>query len=419
MIPFVGDSAQPEGGWAPLAITLAVQAMVAMALLTVPAMAPSVAHAVGTPAAYVGLFIGLAYLGSIVASLASGTAVVRFGSIRASQACLVTCAAGLCLCAVPVTGVIAVGAVLVGIGYGPITPASSHLLARTTPVHRMSLVFSVKQTGVPLGGALAGAIVPGLALLAGWQQALLAVAAACVVCAAIAQPLRAQFDADRDPARRLGLGSLLAPVRLVLADRALRTLAFCSFVFAVAQLSLTTYLVTFLTHDLAYGLVAAGAVMSVSQLGGVLGRVWWGYLSDRWFGARRMLALLGALMATATLATALLQPGSPQLAVACILFVFGASAVGWNGVYLAEVAREAPPGQAGFATGGTLAITFLGNVLGPALFGALAGGFGSYRVGFAALALPLGACAFLLWRQRPPTDAASARTAPAGRRPAP
>jgi len=390
--------AADDSGWAPLAITTAIQSMTAMSLLALPAMAPRVAQAVGISATYVGIYVAVAYLASILASLASGAAVGRYGSIRVSQACLVLCACGLALCTAPVPWVILLGAVLIGFGYGPITPASSHLLARTTPVHRMSLVFSIKQTGVPLGGALAGAIVPPLQLLAGWQPALAAVAAACVACAFVAQSLRAAFDADRDPQRRLGMGHILAPVRLVLGVPALRTLAGCSFLFSVAQLSLTTYLVTFLTHDLAYGLVAAGAVLAISQLGGVVGRVWWGYASDRWFGARRMLAMLGSLMAAAALATAVLRPGMPHLLVLAVLFVFGASAIGWNGVYLAEVARRAPPGQAGIATGGTLAITFLGNVLGPPLFGGLAAAFGSYRDGFLVLAVPLALCAALLWR---------------------
>ena len=170
--------AADDSGWAPLAITTAIQSMTAMSLLALPAMAPRVAQAVGISATYVGIYVAVAYLASILASLASGAAVGRYGSIRVSQACLVLCACGLALCTAPVPWVILLGAVLIGFGYGPITPASSHLLARTTPVHRMSLVFSIKQTGVPLGGALAGAIVPPLQLLAGWQPALAAVAAA-------------------------------------------------------------------------------------------------------------------------------------------------------------------------------------------------------------------------------------------------
>ena len=158
-----------------LSITLAVQAMVSWALLTLPVMAPVVAQALAVSPTYVGLYVALAYVGAMVASLGSGAAIVRFGAIRVSQIGLLVCAAGLTLCALPNALAVAVGAVLIGIGYGPITPASSHLLALTTPAHRMSLVFSVKQTGVPLGGVLSGLLVPSLMNWAGWQPTLLVV----------------------------------------------------------------------------------------------------------------------------------------------------------------------------------------------------------------------------------------------------
>ena len=169
--------------------------------------------------------------------------------------------------------------------------------------------------------------------------------------------------------------------------------------FSMAQLSLTTFLVTYLTGVLAYGLVAAGLLLSISQVGGIVGRVLWGYMSDRTLGARRTLAFLAVLMSVMALATAALQPSMPSALVFAILAIFGASAIGWNGVYLAEVARQAPPGQAGVATGGTLTVTFLGVVLGPPLFGALSGMLGSYRAGFAALAVPTALCALALVRR--------------------
>jgi predicted MFS family arabinose efflux permease len=255
----------------------------------------------------------------------------------------------------------------------------------------MSLVFSIKQTGVPLGGVLAGAIVPIL-LGWGWQAALLCVAVANLLCGLLAQPLRRELDADRDRQRRMVPGNLAHPIRLVLAQPDLRRLAACSFVFSIAQLSLTTYLVTFLHSTLHYGLVAAGLALSISQFAGVGGRVAWGYVADRWLGARRMLALLAVLMALSALATALLQPAMPAWLVLVVLAAYGMSGIGWNGVYLAEVARRAPPGQASLATGGTLAFTFFGVVLGPPLFGALASATGSYRAGFVAVGLAVAAC---------------------------
>jgi MFS family permease len=394
------------GPWMTLAITLAVQAMVSMALLTLPVMAPVVAAALGVSAALVGVYVALVYAGAMAASLAAGAAVARFGAIRVSQVGLVLCAAGLALCAVPYTAASAVGAVLIGLGYGPITPSSSHLLSQSTPAHRMSLVFSVKQTGVPLGGMLAGALVPSLMLLLGWQGALLASAAANLLCALIAQPLRTELDADRRADQPMKLGNLAQPIRLVLGHPALKMLAACSFVFSIAQLSLTTYLVTYLNEGLAYGLVAAGLALSLAQLGGVVGRILWGWVADRGMGARRMLALLAAVMALSSVATALLSPALPQWLVLAVLVVFGASAVGWNGIYLAEVARQAPPGLAGVATGGTLAFTFFGVVLGPPVFGALSALFQSYRAGYLALAVPTLVCCVALWRARPSPRAA-------------
>ena len=389
-----------RSNWVPLAATLTIQALTAMAVLTAPVIAPVVAGALGVSPAYLGLYIGIVYVGAMVASLAAGAGVARFGAIRVSQAGQLMCAGGLLLCTIPSLWAFVLGALLIGLGYGPITPASSWLLAQTTPAHRMSLVFSIKQTGVPVGGMLAGALVPSVMLLGGWQGALAAVAAANIVCALASQPLRALLDADREPGKPLKLGNLTQPIRLVLSQRTLATLAACSFIFSTAQLVLTGYLVTYLSQELAYGLVAAGLALSVAQMGGIGGRIVWGVIADRGLGANRTLAALAFVTAASSLATALLHTSMPTLLVFAILFVFGASATGWNGVYLAEVARRAPPGMAGIATGGTLAITFLGVVLGPPVFGAVSAAFGSFRYGYAALAIPLLLCGFLLARSR-------------------
>jgi MFS family permease len=390
-----------------LAVTLAIQAMVSMALLTLPVMAPVVADALQVSSAYVGVYVAIVYVGAILASLAAGTAVARYGAIRVSQAGLLISALGLALCAVNSVPVIALGALLIGLGYGPVTPASSHLLARTTPARSLSLMFSIKQTGVPLGGVLAGLIVPSLLQVIGWQGALLLVSLLCLVCAAVAQPMRQAMDMDRDPKCSLSLVSLMQPIRLVLSHRALVMLAACSFVFSATQLSLVTYLVTFLHDSLGQGLIVAGVALSVSQFAGVGGRVFWGYISDRFLGARRMLAVLAGLMAVSSVATALVTTSMPTVLLLGILAVFGASAIGWNGVYLAEVARQAPKGQASLATGGSLAFTFLGVVLGPPLFGALSALFDSYRAGYIALAVPTLLCCALLLRQKKPLPAAA------------
>ena len=402
----------PPSAWWSLTVTTAIQAMVSMALLTLPAMAPAVARALAVPSTLVGAYVALCYFAAMLSSLVGGTLVRRLGAIRVSQLGLGLCAVGLALCALPWLPAVALGALCIGAGYGPITPASSHLLALTTPAHRMSLVFSIKQTGVPAGGMLAGALVPGLSLWLGWQGTLLAVAGVCALCAALAQPLRAALDADRQPAQPLALQALFKPIGMVLGHPSLRALAACSFLFSAVQVSTTAYMVTYLNESLGMTLLAAGAALSVSQLAGVVGRIAWGAVADRGLGPRNTLMLLATLMIVGSVLTALLQPQWPTLLIWAIVALLGASAIGWNGVYLATVARQAPPGQAGVATGGTLLFTFMGVVCGSPAFGALAGASGSYRIAFAALALPAAlALGLLVWR------AAQARREPAAPKP--
>ena len=383
-----------------LAITLAVQSLVSAAALVVPVLAPVISVSAGVRAELVGVYVSLMYLGAMLGSLMAGGWVARQGAIRASQWGLVLCAAGLLLSLSGHAALLAAGALLLGLGYGPITPASSHLLIQTTPVHRMSFVFSVKQTGVPLGGVLAGLLAPKMEIGIGWRGTLLATALACLACAALAQTVRAALDADRKPGRRVGLGDLRTPLALIFSRRSLALLAGASLCFSAMQWSFSAYLVTYLHDSLAYTLVAAGVMLSLAQVAGVVGRLLWGWCADRYLGAVAMLAVLALMMGLGAVALALLPAGAPVLVVALALVVLGAAAVGWNGVYLAEVARQAPPGKAGLATGGALTCTFLGVVLGPPLFGAIASLLGSYRLAFVLIVIPALSFGLLLALQR-------------------
>ncbi len=376
-----------------------------MALLTLPVMAPVAAKDLAVSPALVGVYVAITYAGAMFSSLTSGTSVTRFGPIRVSQLGLILCAIGLCLCAVPCLPATGLGAFLIGLGYGPITPASSQILTRTTPAHQMSLVFSIKQTGVPVGSMLAGAIVPSLMLGIGWQLSLISVALVCLISALLSQPLREAMDNQRQAKVQLKFSTLLAPIRMVLSHRTLATMAGCSLMFSMVQVSLTTYLVTYLHDDLAYGLVAAGLLLAITQAGGIVGRIVWGYVADHFLSSQKMLAALATTMGLCALATPLLLPVLNDFGVWALLLLFGASAIGWNGVYLAEVARQAPEGKASVATGGTLTFTFLGVVLGPPLFGTLSTVFGNYGAGFWALAVISSLCSLVLWRLKPnPTN---------------
>jgi hypothetical protein len=72
--------------------------------------------------------------------------------------------------------------------------------------------------------------------------------------------------------------------------------------------------------------------------------------------------------------------------VTALLFaVFGATAIGWNGLYTAEVARRSPPGQVSLVTGGAMVWNFAGILTGPTAFTLVYRLTGSYAETFGAV----------------------------------
>ena len=381
-----------------LPLTLLVQAAASAATIAPAAAAPALLARLHVGAVAVGLYIALIYLAAMFSSQWGAVLIKRWGPIRTSQAALLITAVGMLLIAVPSVPAAALGAILVGVGYGPITPASSEILARTTPPERYALVFSVKQTGVPAGGAIAGLLVPSVLIAAGPVWALAQIALLCVLGALLAEVLRHELDALRDPDAPLPtLVRITQPMRAVWAHPILRTLALCSFVFSAVQVCLGSYAVSFLAHDLSWTLVAAGVALAAAQTGGVVGRVLWGVIADKRNDARGTLFGLAVAMAACGLLMPWLSPSTPHWTIIALLAIYGATGIGWNGVFLATVARVVPIEQAAIATSGCLFFTYFGVVIGPPLFGAIGSVIGRFGPSFALLTLPL---AWALWRLR-------------------
>ena len=103
-----------------------------------------------------------------------------------------------------------------------------------------------------------------------------------------------------------------------------------------------------------------------------------------------------ALVAALGFAIGLLAYTGPSWLAIPVVILFGATASGWNDVFLAEVMREVRPAAVGFATSGSPMFTYFGVMIGPPLLGvaaALVGFQGAYALA-AVLAL---AGAYLAW----------------------
>ena len=364
----------------------AVQVIATMGILIPAAIAPELARTLDLPVSMIGFQVSLAYVGATLMSLCGGLVQRKLGAVRANQIAATAIGLSLLIIAIPHVAALFVGSLGLGIAYGMTNPAASHLMMKIASPTNRNLIFSVKQTGQPLGGVVAGLMAPPIAIAFGWQWSLMAGAFLALSTVLLIQPLRAKLDGDRDPTTKFR-SAVFKDVSLVLRIRELRLLALAALTFSGVQLALMTFAVTMLFEDVKFDLVLAGVGLAVIQIAGVAGRLGWGVIADRNGDGRKTLLFAQSLSVVAAVATAFLSDSMPLVAVFGILFLYGMSAVGWNGVFMAEIGRLAPEGKISSATGGVLVPTFIGVMMGPLVFSAIHEVTATYTMSFAILAL--------------------------------
>ena len=384
-----------------IAVLLLGQALGTMATSILPAVAPKVVESYGISSSLIGYQVSLISLAMLFSLVYGGNLAVRWGGCRVSQLGLVLCIAGCIVAMLPHPGFMLLSAIPMGLGYGLVSPATSQVLMRFTPPARRNLIFSVKQTGVPLGGMAAGGLAPAIAVWVGWQWALAVNAVALVILLVLMQRGRAYWDNDRDPQAQW-IADPYGGLAMVWRNRALRYFGIAGAAYVVMQLALLTFTVIFFVEEMKLGLVQAGFILMASQAGGIAGRLFWGWIADALHDCFKALALLGAVMTVTTLLCLAITPAWPVMFSCVLFFVLGTTASGWNGAFLAEVARLAPAQSVSAATGGSLFLVNIGKFLGPILFTLAYQLTGSYSSTFALMAIPsaAGFVCVLLARQR-------------------
>jgi MFS family permease len=367
--------------------------------VAVPILADRIAQDFGISRAWLGLYLFIQSFASILAAVGCGGFIARYGPLRVAQVATALMATSLLVTASGWLWLYPLGAFLLG-AISASTPASSTILARVCPPRIAPLMFSVKQTGVPLGALIGGLMIPALLGLVfysalagrtirlGPYGAALVMALVVYLVALALQPLRAQFDADRDPRRALALSDVPETIRSVVEAFALRDIAFAAFALGGLQSLFAGFFVLYLVDGLGYTEARAGTVFAIGSFSAIWARILWGLVGGSLATPRLVLSMLGLASAVATVLMASADHTWTFRQLCAVAILYNATAVSWHGVLLAETARLAPPGKVGSVTGGVLAFTSIAMMLYPAFYGIILASTGSYRLGFLLGAIP-------------------------------
>jgi len=366
-----------------IAATMSGQGLGAAAQLSPAILAVQIAVEAKVSPSLIGVFTGIVFFAAAISALGGGSLVDRYGGITAVRIGVGMSAIGCLFAALGHPIALFASALLIGLGYGPMTPASSVILSRWSPEHRLGLIMSIKQTGVPIGYFLASVTMPVLQASIGWRASLMCLA---IVCLAALLALKTAATMLDERGTKMGNSFTSARLALTLLRQYpyLRRIALASLAFAGVQVAVTSFLVVYLEDSVGLSKQLAALPLAVAGVAAIFGRIAWGWLADTTPTAR-LLTILPILMACALIVLLIANAGWGVFLLGTLGLVLGLSVLAWNGVMLYETAKRAPSGQVGLATSGVLALTFFGSTIFPQALSAIVVLTGSYQVGFIAM----------------------------------
>jgi sugar phosphate permease len=329
-----------------------------------PALGPAVRDAFALSLGQVGLVLGALALGMTLSLVPFGALADRVGERPVLAGGLAATAGALGLAGLAGSfALLVAGLFATGLAGASATGASGRAVMGWFGRRERGLALGIRQTAIPLGGALAALTLPPIAVAGGLDAALAALAGfALVAAAAGAVWLR------EPPAAPPGRPVVDAPPPL--RDGRVWRLGVGSGLLVVAQAAVIGFLVLFLTDARGLSLGAAAAALAAVQVGAAVARIAvgrWSDVRERRIAPLRHAGLAGALL----LALAAVLTAAPAAVLLPVLLVAGIAISSWNGLAFTAAAELSGRERAGTAMGlqNTL-VSLLGAAAAP-LFGAL------------------------------------------------
>src|SRR3546814_8692300 len=156
----------------PVAAIFTLQTTSAFLNRLIPIIGPAMSDEFGWSGSSVGYLTASNSMGGLIILVAGSALLKKIGGMRVLQLALLVGAASMALLLLPNLGIALAACLIMGLSNGAANPAGSEVLQRFSPPGKRHLMFSIKQAGVPLGGVIAGLMVPAVVALAGWRIAL-------------------------------------------------------------------------------------------------------------------------------------------------------------------------------------------------------------------------------------------------------
>ncbi|MDP2661665.1 MAG: MFS transporter [Dehalococcoidia bacterium] len=394
----------PRYRWVILAIIVMAQIGMVMAGMAVTPLAPFVLGDLVSSRTELGMLVSALLVGAGIGSMPGGWLSDRSDrwTLVGGQALL----AGMVVVLSQVSSFQASLALLFlgGLGFGAVTATATRAVASWFTTRERALAMGLTVSSGPMGSAIISLVLPPLGQAWGWRPALLPFAGLVLISALSCAALFRSPPANRGPSREISQVSL--GVWDILKKKETWLLSGSAMLMGAMEHAFRTYFLLHLTEVTLLSVIVGGWYLALSHGSGLLGRVGWGMVADRWFrGDRAGLFAVLPLMAGMAVLLLGLGWGSPWV-LPLLAIVFGLAGGGWVGLWSLILLDRADTKSTGTEIGLVMSFPYIGVVLGPILFGRGVDLTGSYQttwMALAVIAIPASASALLLRRSRQKT----------------
>ena len=318
------------------------QASFSASSVGLPALGPALKSHYGLTLGETGVVLGAIGIGMLFTLLPWGLVADRIDERWVIAAGLTGAAASLAAASAThsfgaVTGLL----VAAGALGASVNAASGRAIMAWFSSTELGQALGIRQTAIPIGGALGAVLLPVLASAGGTRLAFFFLAGACAAGAAVAAAF-VRGGSGGEPE----LGEVSRPLR----DPRMWLLGAGTGLYLLAQIAIISFVVLFLHEHRHLSKYAAGAVLATIYVLAIAARIASGRISDKLGNRLRPLRTIGVALALFT--TGVAAAIDAPLALLIPLFVVaGVLSMSWNGLAYASAAEMAGAARTGAALG--------------------------------------------------------------------
>ncbi|MGI0535833.1 MFS transporter [Bacillus pfraonensis] len=260
---------------------------------------------------------------------------------------------------------------IVGVFYSAAQPGGSKVILKWFLKENRGLAMGIRQAGIPIGGAVAGAMIPILSVNVSLSFAIYVLSSICIAGGVLFLVFYREPLVHHEPVLNNKGISFWKQLKEIMSNKELYPVFFIGICMISLQMVLIGHFINFLITAKSISPILAGKVFAVTLFFGMMGRIVLAAVSDFFYKGNRRRPLLISVFATC-MCIFILILNIHNLSVWSLFLMsglLGFFGIGWFSLFMVEIAETARQDLVGMTVSFALTLNQIAIILAPPIFG--------------------------------------------------